>query len=31
MTYYMLLLMALYVGIQAWQYYQSKELGWPLL
>ena len=25
MTYYMLLLMALYVGFQAWQYYQSKE------
>ena len=25
MTYYMLLLMSLYVGFQAWQYYQSKE------
>ena len=26
MTYYMLLLMVLYVGFQAWQHYQSKEL-----
>jgi hypothetical protein len=26
MTYYMLLLMALYIGFQAWQNYQSKEI-----
>ena len=26
MTYYMLLLMGLYVGFQAWQFYQSGKL-----